>query len=197
VIALAPVTGRVVVEQVVKTSIVLAVLVAGFRLLGKREAAQLNVYDLAMLMALANGVQNAMTGGLGNLRVGLALSSTILVAAWVVTRFILRHPRAETRLVGTPTLLVNQGQVISLAMRRQQVSHDELLQACRQHGVDAPSAVQLGVLEVDGSISIIPASDQGPDGAAGPAAPAAGAEGGAPAAAKRRLRRWGRRRASR
>ena len=65
--ALAPVTAHVVGVQVIKTLIILTLLVAGFRVFGKREASQLNVYDLAMLMALANAVQNSMTGGLGNL----------------------------------------------------------------------------------------------------------------------------------
>jgi uncharacterized membrane protein YcaP (DUF421 family) len=150
------VSGGTIVDQVIKTLIVLVLLVAGFRLLGKREAAQLNVYDLAMLMALSNAVQNAMTGGLGNLPVGLALSATVMVSAWLVTRLLIRRPTLERRVVGSPTLLVNQGQVLSLPMRRQRVSAAELSEACRQHGIESTADVALAVLEVDGSISVVP-----------------------------------------
>jgi uncharacterized membrane protein YcaP (DUF421 family) len=153
--AVAPLTARRVEVQAIKTAIVMAVLIVGFRLFGKREAAQLNVYDLAMVMALANAVQNAMTGGLGNLPVGLATSSTVVVVAWLVTRFLRRRPSLEERVIGTPTLLVNRGQVIGDALRRQRVTQDELDEACRQHGVDGTGEVSMAVLEVDGSISVI------------------------------------------
>jgi len=166
--AIAPVTAHVVGVQVIKTLIILTVLVVGFRVFGKREASQLNVYDLAMLMALANAVQNSMTGGLGNLPVGLATSSAILLAAFVVTRVTSRRPRLEQRLVGSPTLLVNHGQVLTTHMRRQRVSSEDLETACRQFGLASPADADLAVLEVDGSISVCPPTHSGTDTAPGP-----------------------------
>jgi uncharacterized membrane protein YcaP (DUF421 family) len=161
-LALTSVAPHILVAQVVKTLIILALLVLGFRFLGKRQAAQLNVYDLAMLLALSNAVQNAMTGGRGNLSVGLATSSAILVAAWAVTKVFSHNPSIETRVIGAPTIIVRHGQVLRPRMRRQLVTDDELREAIRQHGVDGPSGVDLAVLEVDGSISIVPRSDQAP-----------------------------------
>jgi uncharacterized membrane protein YcaP (DUF421 family) len=155
IVALAPVSAHRVEVQMAKSVIVLVVLVAGFRLFGKREAAQLNVYDLAMLMALANAVQNAMTGGLGNLPIGLATSATVIVAAWALSKAFRRDPGLEERFVGTPTLLVQDGHVLRRHLRRQRVTLDELAAACRAHGVEGPSQCRLAVLEVDGSISII------------------------------------------
>jgi uncharacterized membrane protein YcaP (DUF421 family) len=160
--ALAPVTAHLVGVQVIKTLIILTLLVVGFRVFGKREASQLNVYDLAMLMALANAVQNSMTGGLGNLPIGLATSSAILLAAFVVTRVTARRPRLERDLVGSPTLLVNHGQVLTTHMRRQRVSAEDLTAACRQFGLDGPADADLAVLEVDGSISICAPTRPGP-----------------------------------
>ena len=78
VLALAPVSATRVAEQAAKTAVVVVVLLVGFRLTGKRGLSQFNVYDLAMIIALSNAVQNAMTGGLGNLPIGLATSSTVL-----------------------------------------------------------------------------------------------------------------------
>jgi len=153
---LRPVSAHRVEVQVIKSLIVFVLLVGGFRLLGKREAAQLNIYDLAMLMALANAVQNAMTGGLGNLPIGLATSSAVLLAAWAISRIFRRHPALERRFVGSPAILVRDGQVLHPRLRRQRVTSSELFEACRQHGIEDPSGCALAVLEVDGSISIIP-----------------------------------------
>jgi uncharacterized membrane protein YcaP (DUF421 family) len=150
-----PITAHRVGVQAIKTLIVFTFLVVGFRVLGKREAAQLNLYDLAMLMALANAVQNAMTGGFGNLPIGLATSSTIVVAAWVLTRFIIRRPSIEARVIGAPVLLVHDGRVLRQRLRRNLVTPAELDEACRQHGVGGPDGCKMAVLEVDGSISIV------------------------------------------
>ena len=128
---LPPISAHRVLVQAIKTLIVFVLLVIGFRVLGKREAAQLNVYDLAMLMALANAVQNAMTGGLGNFPIGLATSSTLVVAAFILTRIIVRRPAMERRVVGAPVLLVNRGQVLPQRMRRNLITPAELDEACR------------------------------------------------------------------
>jgi uncharacterized membrane protein YcaP (DUF421 family) len=154
--ALKPVSAYRLEVQAIKTLIVFLFLAAGFRLLGKREAAQLNVYDLAMLMALANAVQNAMTGGLGNFPIGIVTSTTVLVASWILSRVFRRHPTLETRIVGSPTILVHDGVVLNPHLRRQRVTGDELTEACRQHGIENTNDCDLAVLEVDGSISIIP-----------------------------------------
>jgi len=165
--SIAPVTAHRVEVQAIKTMIVMVLLAIGFRVLGKREAAQLNLYDLAMLMALANAVQNAMTGGLGNLPVGLATSSTLLVGAWAFTRLVVRRPKLEARFVGTPVLLVHDGRVLQRQLRRNLVSPDELAEACRQHGLVGPEQCAAAVLEVDGSISIVAEAGDARAGAGG------------------------------
>jgi uncharacterized membrane protein YcaP (DUF421 family) len=164
VLALAPVSAGRVGEQATKTAIIVVVLLIGFRITGKREIAQFNVYDLAMLMALSNAVQNAMTGGLGNLPIGLATSSTVVLAAWALSRVLARRPRLEARVLGTPVLLVNDGRVIDARLRQEHISREEIDEACREHGVGGPEGCRLVVLEIDGSLSVVPgdADDRSP-----------------------------------
>jgi uncharacterized membrane protein YcaP (DUF421 family) len=142
--------------QVVKATIVVVFLLVGFRLFGKREMSQLSVYDLAMLFALSNAVQNAMTAGKGNLDVGLAVSAAVVLVAWALTKVLTQRPRLETRVIGSPTIIVHDGQVLADRLRRQCVTRDELAAAIRSHGLENPDDVALAVLEVDGSISVIP-----------------------------------------
>jgi uncharacterized membrane protein YcaP (DUF421 family) len=163
VVAIASVSGGRVAQQSAKSLIVVTVLFVLFRVAGKRELSQLNVYDLAMLMALSNAVQNSMTGGLGNLAIGLATSSTVVVSAWVVTRVIGRRPGLERRVMGTPSVLVLDGRILRGHLRREEVTDDELAEACRGRGIEGPSAAKLVALEVDGSISVIPYAAQPAD----------------------------------
>jgi uncharacterized membrane protein YcaP (DUF421 family) len=158
VIALAPVSAGRVGEQAAKTFILVIVLLIAFRVTGKREISQFTVYDLAMIIALSNAVQNSMTGGLGNFPIGLATSSTIVVTAWGISRLLARRPRLATQLLGTPTLLVNDGRVLTARLRDAHVTPDEVSEACREHGVGGPRDCHLVVLEIDGSISVVPRS---------------------------------------
>jgi uncharacterized membrane protein YcaP (DUF421 family) len=157
--ALPPITTHSLEVQAAKTLVVFALVATGLRLLGKRETSQLNVYDLAMLMALGNAVQNAMTGGKGNLAVGLVTSSVVVLVAWGVTKLIVRRPALERAVVGSPTILVHRGTVLPDRLRRQGVSLDELRAAARAYGISDLNRVQTCVLEVDGSISVIPYAD--------------------------------------
>ena len=161
--ALPPITVHSLEVQAAKTALVFAVVATGLRLLGKRETSQLNVYDLAMLMALANSVQNAITGGRGNLAVGLVTSSVLVLTAWGVTRLIVRNPGLERLVVGSPTILIHRGTVLTDRLRRQGLSLDELRAAVRGYGISDLGSVHTCVLEVDGSISVIPYPDAGRD----------------------------------
>jgi uncharacterized membrane protein YcaP (DUF421 family) len=166
---LPPISAHALEVQAAKTVIVFAVVATGLRLLGKREASALNVYDLAMLMALANSVQNAMTGGKGNIGVGLVTSSVVVLLAWGLTRVIVRNPGVERLVIGSPTILVHDGRVLADRLRRQRINRDELTAAIRSYGLSDLRQVQTAVLEVDGSISVIPYPDKRsvhrPDGA--------------------------------
>ena len=158
-LALAPITGSDLAVQAAKTVIIVVVVAAGLRLFGKREMAQLNVYDLAMLMAASNAVQNAMTGGRGNLSVGLVCSATVIAVGAVATKAFARHSQLEARLVGNPVIVVRHGHVLVGRRRTNRVTGAELDAAIREHGLSSVKEVDLAVLEVDGSLSIVAMSE--------------------------------------
>jgi uncharacterized membrane protein YcaP (DUF421 family) len=139
-----------------KTTVVVVYLFVLYRLLGKRQVAQFNLYDLATIMAVANAVQNAMTMGKGDLAVGIVCAGTLLLVGWLVTRVVVKAPRAEHIMFGSPTIILSDGHVLDDRMHRERVTIEELEAALRQHGLIAPEQARLAVLEVDGSISVVP-----------------------------------------
>ena len=152
-----PVEGpKFLVAVAVRTLIVLLALVIGLRLLGKRQTGQFNIYDLALIMLLANAVQNAMTNGDGHFLVGVVSALTLVLAGWVVSRAFERLPGLAQHVTGVSTLLVNDGQFIKSHLVREHVTEDLIFAAMRQHGICELSEVRMAVLEIDGSISIVP-----------------------------------------
>jgi uncharacterized membrane protein YcaP (DUF421 family) len=139
-----------------KTAVVLFVLVALYRVLGKRSLANFTVYDLVTVMAVANAVQNAMTAGRGEVLVGIGCSATLLLVAFGVSRFFASLPGSERVVLGEPVLLIHDGRVLADRLRREHIAPHELEEALRAYGLAAATQVEMAVLEVDGSISVVP-----------------------------------------
>jgi len=99
-----------------------------------------------------------MTAGRGNLAVGLVTSSGVVVSAWALTRLLARRPQLSARVIGSPTILVRNGQVLVGRLRTQRVTDHELAAATRAVGLQGTDDVALAVLEIDGSISVVPRS---------------------------------------
>ncbi len=139
-----------------RTAIVLFFLLLGLRLLGKRQVGQMNVYDLAMIMAVANAVQNAMTSGAGDLSAGVVCSGTLLLIGYLLSRLFVHMPKLEDRIVGTPTVLIQSGELLRNRLRKENITEAEITSVLHQHGLMDSTQVMTAVLEVDGTISIIP-----------------------------------------
>lgn len=138
---------------------VYVVVLAGLRLGGRRELGQLTPFDLVVVLLVANAVQNAMVGADTSLLGGLVAAITLFAVNAIVARMRLRSARISRLVEGVPVVLVQRGEVVAANLRREGVSEAELEAAVREHGgVSAVSDVELAVLEIDGSVSVVPMS---------------------------------------
>jgi uncharacterized membrane protein YcaP (DUF421 family) len=140
-----------------RTAAIYLVALIGLRLAGKREIGQMTVFDLVVLLLIANAVQNAMVGPDTSLTGGVLAAVVLLVLNAVVARLRLRWPRLRRLVEGSPTLLVLHGEVLAGHLRREGLDQETLEAALREHGVAAVADVEMAVLEIDGSISVVPA----------------------------------------
>jgi uncharacterized membrane protein YcaP (DUF421 family) len=141
---------------VARTLIVYFVLLVALRLSGKREIGQMTPFDLVVLLVISNAVQAAMVGPDISLNGGILAALSLLVINHLVNRLGLKSRVFEQRVAGQPSLLVSNGQLIEEHLQHEGVTADEVMQALREHGIDDLKSVKLAVLEVDGTISVVP-----------------------------------------
>lgn len=139
-----------------RTAVIYLVLLVGLRLAGKREIGQMTVFDLVVLLLLANAVQNAMVGPDTSLAGGILAAVVLLVMNVVIARLRMRWPRLRQLVEGSPTLLVLHGAAIADHLHREGIDQETLEAALREHGVKDLADVEMAVLEIDGSISVVP-----------------------------------------
>lgn len=141
-------------EKVLRPAIVYLALVVLLRIFGKRELAQLNPFDLVVLLSLSNTVQNAIIGNDNSLTGGLVGALTLLGLNYLVVRFLFRHRRLDQLLEGKPTLLVDKGRVLRHNLARELLSHSELMTVLHRQGFYTLAEVEQCILEPGGTFAI-------------------------------------------
>ena len=130
-------------------------IVIAIRLFGKKELAQLAVIDLVFILLISNAVQNAMVGPDATLSGGLVAASTLFLVNYLLKYLQFRFPRFGKVIQGDATMLVYRGKILESHLKKAKITEDELMEAVREHGVASVKDVDLAIMEVDGSISII------------------------------------------
>jgi uncharacterized membrane protein YcaP (DUF421 family) len=141
-------------EKVVRSLLVFVFLVLALRVAGKRELAQLNVMDLAVLLLVSNALQNAMIGSDNSLLGGLIGAATLFTANYWFVRLTYRSKRAQRALEGSPRTLLENGVPDHRALRKEAISESELLSIAHERGFRRLEDVARIVLETDGHLSV-------------------------------------------
>src|SRR6202171_2220651 len=136
-----------VLEKILRPVLVYLFLVGFLRLFGKRELAQLNPFDLVVLLSLLNTVQNAMIGDDHSVTGGVIGAFSLLAINWVLTLVLFRLPKADKVIEGTETVLIRDGVVDWAAMKKEALTELELKSVLHKQGIDDVSAVAKCVLE--------------------------------------------------
>jgi len=150
-------------EKILRPVIVYLFLVIFLRLFGKRELAQLNPFDLVVLLSLANTVQNAMIGDDNSVSGGIIGAFSLLAINWVLAWLLFRSPKVTATLEGSPTTLIRDGIVDEAALNSQTLTHEDLISVLNRNGFNDPEEIKLCILEPNGTFyvkGITPSSDE-------------------------------------
>jgi uncharacterized membrane protein YcaP (DUF421 family) len=142
-----------VLEKILRPIIVYFALIVGLRLAGKRTLAQLNPFDLVVLLTLSNTVQNAIIGEDNTVTGGLIGAATLLLINYLVVRFVYRENKIDKLIEGGEDVLIENGQVNQVMLDRNTISLNELTIAARRQGFDTLDEVERAVLEPEGGIT--------------------------------------------
>jgi uncharacterized membrane protein YcaP (DUF421 family) len=141
-------------EKLLRPVIVYLVLVLLLRLFGKRELAQLNPFDLVVLLSLSNTVQNAIIGDDNSVTGGLIGAFSLLAINWLVVRVLFRSRKLTGVFEGRATVLVTNGQVDQRALQRESLSREELLSVIHRQGFEDFDQVRRCELEPNGTFYV-------------------------------------------
>ena len=149
-------------EKLLRPMIVYLFLIGFLRLFGKRELAQLNPFDLVVLLSLSNTVQNAMIGDDNSVTGGIIGAFALLAINWLLTLTLFKSPKLDRIVEGTETVLIRRGVVDEAAMKKEALTDLELKSVIHKQGLNDYSEVEKCVLEPNGTFyveAMSPSSD--------------------------------------
>jgi uncharacterized membrane protein YcaP (DUF421 family) len=141
-------------EKMLRPIIVYFFLVILLRIFGKRELAQLNPFDLVVLLSLSNTVQNAIIGEDNSVTGGMIGAATLLTLNYLVVRFLFKHRRLDQILEGTPTVLIQNGQTNRKGLAKELLTQSELTTVMHRQGFSSLEEVELCILEPGGTFFV-------------------------------------------
>jgi uncharacterized membrane protein YcaP (DUF421 family) len=140
---------------VIRAVVIYVALLVALRLFGKREVGQFTLYDLVFILLVANALQPAITGPDTSVVGGVVLIVALVGTNYLVGKFD-NMPRFHQLFTPAPAVIVKDGKYLANVMKREGVDQLEVEMSMREHGIVDLTDVQLGVLEPDGTISIVP-----------------------------------------
>nr|WP_042399518.1 YetF domain-containing protein [Streptacidiphilus carbonis] len=141
-------------EKIIRTVLVYALVLVLFRVAGKRGLANLNTFDFVVMFLLSNVVQNAVIGADNSLLGGVIGAVTLVAVNAAMNRWAASDPRAERLLEGTATTLITDGSFVPGALRRLALRTSEIEHAVRVQNGDSVEEVADARLEPGGQLIV-------------------------------------------
>jgi uncharacterized membrane protein YcaP (DUF421 family) len=138
------------------TAVIYAFLIFCLSRFGRRQVAQITSIELVVIMILGSAVETAMVAGDTSLPAGLVSATVLLVANRLLTRLLRRSKRLRHFVLGGPVILVHDGRVVPAGLHRVGLTEADVLAAIRERGYGDLADVRLAVLEIDGSVGVVP-----------------------------------------
>lgn len=149
------VPGVPLLEKIARPILVYIFLLVGLRLAGKRELAQLNPFDLVVLLTLSNTVQNAIIGEDNSVLGGIIGAITLLLINASVVAWAYRSRRFSEVVEGAPDKLVERGKINYARLKAEIITESELEAAARKQGFRSLQDVDEAVLYPGGTFCFI------------------------------------------
>ncbi len=143
-------------EIFIRGTIIYLFLFFALRFILKRETAGVGISDLLVIVLIADAVQNGMAGDYTSVPDALILAITIIGWDWALNYLAYHYHGLRGIIRPTPMKLIDNGHLIQSNVRKEMLTHEEIIGQLRQQGIDSIDNVKEAWIESDGMITAIP-----------------------------------------
>ncbi|TCV93027.1 DUF421 domain-containing protein [Biostraticola tofi] len=144
-------------DMVVRAVFIYLLLIVVFRISGRRTLLEMNSFDFILLLIISEACQQAILGEDFSL-----IGASISIVTLIIMDLILSFLKDKFHFVwlaadGPPLLLIDDGKLLAMRMKKAKISADDLLTSARKSdGILTLDEIRYAILEQNGKITIIP-----------------------------------------
>ncbi len=142
-----------------RTVILYLTVTIGLRVMGKRQIGELEPSELVVTILISELAAIPMQDIGIPLLVGIIPIATLIGMEFILTSAILKSVRFRVMMCGKPSMIIENGCIMQDQMHRNRFTIDELIEELRAKDITDISQVKYGILEPNGTLSIIPFSE--------------------------------------
>lgn len=130
-----------------------------FRIMGKKAVAEMNSFDLLVILVLGTAISEPVV----TKKLGLAsYYSAAIASVYIIFSYLALNNKLKGLLHSSPTILIDKGNIQEDGLKKTKLTVDELLAEVRLKGYTKISDVELAVMEEVGRVSIVPKAEARP-----------------------------------
>ena len=145
-----------------RTIILYLLIIAGVRLMGKRQVGELEPSELVLALIIADLAAVPMQDFGIPLLSGIIPILTLLCITMILSVLTMKSVKFRAIICGRPSIIVENGKIHQREMKKNRFTVDELMEELRMKGITDLSTVKYAILETNGMISVLPYANQLP-----------------------------------
>lgn len=140
----------------VRTIILYLFIIAGIRLMGKRQVGELEPSELVLALLIADLAAVPMQDFGIPLLTGIIPIFTLLCITMILSVLTMKSVKFRAIVCGRPSIIVENGKLCQQEMKKNRFTVDELMEELRMKGITDISTIKYAILETNGQISVLP-----------------------------------------
>ena len=132
------------------------------KILGKKQVSELSLFDYVIGISIGNFAAEMTINIDSNEFNGIWAVIIFGLVAYIVSWLSMKSVFLRRLIMGTPTIIIQDGKIIKKNMKKVHLDINELLEECRIKGYFDISNIEYGIMEVNGDMSFLPKAEYRP-----------------------------------
>lgn len=147
---------------IIKTILLYIIVIFAMRLMGKKQASQLQPYELVITLMISEVATTPMDNPGIPMTYGIIPAVTLILLYYFLNFLCLKSKKLHVLFGGSPAILIHNGRLIYKDIKRLGYNLSDLLEQLRISGYTKISEIQYAILETNGQLSVLPYASYAP-----------------------------------
>lgn len=148
--------------MILRTAILYLSVVVFMRIMGKRQVGELQPGELCVTILISELASIPIDNLDRPIISGLIPICVLVICEVTMSCLSLKVPFLRRLASGKPAIVINQGKVDQLTLKKLRMSVDDLIEGLRQNGIFELESVNYAIMETNGKLSVLPFDECSP-----------------------------------